>query len=70
MVMGELQSWFHTNNCTVYTEETTAVSFRKIENRNMLKQQVRLDITDISCELEQTVKHLQLNISEMYNSGT
>jgi hypothetical protein len=50
--MGELQSWFHTNNFMVYTEETTAVSFHKRQNRNLLKQQVRLDNTDISCKLE------------------
>ena len=63
--MGELQSWFHTNSFIVYTDETTTVSFHKRQNRNLLKQQVRLDNTDISCKLEQTVKHLQLNISKV-----
>jgi hypothetical protein len=51
-VMGELQSWFHTNNLMRCTEETMAVSFHKNQNRNLLKQQVRLDNTDISCNLE------------------
>jgi len=63
--MRELQSWFHTNNFMVYTEEAKAVSFHERQNRNLLKQQVRLDNTVISCKLEQTVKHLQLNIGKV-----
>jgi len=50
--MGKLQSWFHTNNFMRYTEETVAVSFHKNQNRNLLKQQVRLDNTDISRKLK------------------
>jgi hypothetical protein len=52
MVMGELQSWFLTNNFMVCTEEKMVVSFHKRQNRNLLKQQIRLDNTDISCKLE------------------
>ena len=63
--MGELQSWFHTNNFIVYIDKTTTVSFHKRQNRNLLKQQVRLDNTDISCKLEKTVKNPQLNISKV-----
>jgi hypothetical protein len=37
-VMGELQSWFRTNNFMLCTEERTALSFHKNQNRNLLKQ--------------------------------